>query len=244
MYGQTVTPSYYRPPPVSPTAAAPNGTDADSGTTHESPHRMVEGEDENEDEPPGEWILLDGTPASAVQIGLNHYCKEQPPHVVISGPNFGRNTTACFALSSGTLGAAMEAATCGVKAIALSFAYFQPRHSTDVIQQACRHAAWLVEQLCMTWPEDTSTDLFSINVPLCDGVENVPRGMRRFCKTTGQRGFNLILFGLSRSRIRKPSRHRGTRGRRRTCRRRHIRKPIPTRRICRRRRMRGEDGHG
>jgi tubulin--tyrosine ligase len=43
--------------------------------------------------------------------------------LVLSGPNFGRNTTAIFALSSGTIGGALEGAVCGKKAIALSYAF-------------------------------------------------------------------------------------------------------------------------
>lgn len=66
LVGQTVTPSYFRP-----------GTlHTDDGTTHPRP-RADGGE---------EWILVDGTPASCVQIGLNHYFKEKGPiDLVISG---------------------------------------------------------------------------------------------------------------------------------------------------------------
>ena len=58
-----------------------------------------------------EWILIDGTPATCVQIGLYHYFQEKGPiDLIISGPNYGRNSTTVFALSSGTLGAALEGA--------------------------------------------------------------------------------------------------------------------------------------
>ncbi|KAF3358721.1 hypothetical protein VdG1_05275 [Verticillium dahliae VDG1] len=86
--GQSVKPVYYTP--------SPNlyGDDAE-GTIHTRPTT-------SDPATPGtfdadkEWVLVDGTPAS--------------------GPNYGRNTTAVFALSSGTLGGAMEGAICGRKA--------------------------------------------------------------------------------------------------------------------------------
>ncbi|KAK0550162.1 hypothetical protein OC846_003787 [Tilletia horrida] len=44
--------------------------------------------------------------------------------LVVSGPNFGRNTGSAFALSSGTLGAALSGALSGVKSIAVSYGHF------------------------------------------------------------------------------------------------------------------------
>ena len=74
---------------------------------------------------PVKELLVDSTPASCIQIGLFHYFQERGPiDLVISGPNYGRNTTAVFALSSGTLGGALEAAVCGKRAIAVSYAFF------------------------------------------------------------------------------------------------------------------------
>lgn len=49
----------------------------------------------------------------------------KPFDLVLSGPNFGRNTGAAFCMSSGTLGAAMAAALSDVRAIALSYGHFQ-----------------------------------------------------------------------------------------------------------------------
>ncbi|KAH0395526.1 sure-like protein, partial [Aureobasidium melanogenum] len=60
------------------------------------------------------WVLVNSTPATCSQLGLAHCFKDRKPiDLVVSGPNYGRNTTAIFALSSGTLGAALEAAVCG-----------------------------------------------------------------------------------------------------------------------------------
>ncbi|CAD6889182.1 unnamed protein product [Tilletia controversa] len=96
----------------------------------------------------GEWVLIDGSPTTAANVGLfntdvlfgpqTHPVSRNPPtadgtsppfsswaDLVISGPNFGRNTGTAFALSSGTLGAALAGALSGVKSIAVSYGHFQ-----------------------------------------------------------------------------------------------------------------------
>lgn len=182
MIGQTVKPLYYRPPPASAPAAGlerpgreHNHADTDTadvtdddnvnahGTTHSRPSTR-----------PGveEWILVDGTPASCVQIGLYHFFKDRGPvDLVVSGPNYGRNTTAVFALSSGTLGGALESAVCRRRAIALSYAFFTRNHDSAIIAKASRHSVRVIEALWRQWPADDSVDLYSVNVPLLEGLE-------------------------------------------------------------------------
>ncbi|EEH19910.2 5'/3'-nucleotidase SurE [Paracoccidioides brasiliensis Pb03] len=158
LVGDTVKPTYFRP-----------GTlHKDDGTIHHLP-LGAEGEPDSPDPNCDEWILIDSTPASCVQIGLFHYFKDRGPiDLVISGPNYGRNTTAVFALSSGTIGGAMEAAMCGLKAIALSFAFSSRDHDPIVIAEASRHSVRLIGYVYENWGEDV--DLYSINVPLEPGV--------------------------------------------------------------------------
>lgn len=57
-----------------------------------------------------EWLLVDnGTPATCTDIGVNHMCGGRDNvDLVISGPNVGRNSSALYALSSGTVGGAMH----------------------------------------------------------------------------------------------------------------------------------------
>ncbi|TGO26326.1 hypothetical protein BPAE_0062g00480 [Botrytis paeoniae] len=150
MVGQTVKPTYFRP-----------GTlHEDDGTTHGRPSN-----DNIE-----EWVLVDGTPASCVQIGLYHYFKDRGPvDLVVSGPNYGRNSTAVFSLSSGTVGGAMEAAICKRKAIALSFAFFTRNHDPEIIAGASRVGVKIIEYLYNNWGE--GVDLYTVNVPLVEGVE-------------------------------------------------------------------------
>jgi len=186
MIGQTVKPLYYRPPPPSAPAAGLVDADADDnnsnnpgtgsstttttttteprhGTTHSRPSTRRGTE---------EWILVDGTPASCVQIGLYHFFRDRGPvDLVVSGPNYGRNTTAVFALSSGTLGGALEAAVCRHKAIALSYAFFSRNHDTEIIRKATKQSVRVIEALVRDWPTDGSVDLYSVNVPLLEGLE-------------------------------------------------------------------------
>ncbi|KAF4124367.1 Tubulin-tyrosine ligase family [Geosmithia morbida] len=156
MIGKTVKPVYYRPSKAQP-------TDQEEGTRHALPSPEGSGEEE--------WVLVDGTPASCVQIGLHHYFKDRGPvDLVVSGPNYGRNTTAVFALSSGTLGAALEAAACRARSIAVSFAFFSRNHDPEIIEAACAHSVRVIHALYEQWPTDRSVDLYSVNVPLVEGV--------------------------------------------------------------------------
>ncbi|OTB11179.1 hypothetical protein K445DRAFT_322365 [Daldinia sp. EC12] len=161
MIGQTVKPLYYRPSVTfdpSPSAASQA-----QGAVYTRPSK-----DRKEEE----WILVDGTPASCAQIGLHHFFQEKGPiDLVVSGPNYGRNTTAVFALSSGTLGGALEAAVCRRKAIALSYAFFSRNHDPLIIAAATRHSVRVIEKLYAQWPTDKSVDLYSVNVPLVEGVD-------------------------------------------------------------------------
>jgi 5'/3'-nucleotidase SurE len=104
-----------------------------------------------------------------VQIGLHHYFKARGPvDLVVSGPNYGRNTTAVFSLSSGTIGGAMEAAVCGFRAIALSFAFFDRNHDPEIIAAASAHSVRVIDYLAKNWASDAH--LYSVNVPLVEKV--------------------------------------------------------------------------
>ena len=113
---------------------------------------------------------MNGTPATCAQLGIYHYFQDRPPiDLVISGPNYGRNSTSVFSLSSGTIGGALEAAVCQKKAIALSFAFWSRDHNSELIASACRHSVKLVEHLYKNW--DADVDLYSCNVPVIVDVE-------------------------------------------------------------------------
>lgn len=169
MIGQTLKPVYYRPPPLSSSSSSlPAGLGAaDDEHAHGSTHPRPSTDGSVE-----EWVLVDGTPASCVQIGLYHFFGDRGDFdLVVSGPNYGRNTTAVFALSSGTLGGALEAAACGKRAVALSYAFFSRNHDPEIVAGASRHSVRVIEALVRDWPDDKSVDVYSVNVPLVEGVE-------------------------------------------------------------------------
>ncbi|KAF3491517.1 TTL domain-containing protein [Arthroderma uncinatum] len=154
LVGATVKPTYFHPGTLF----------QDDGTVHPLPRS-----EEREISEGDEWVLIDSTPASCVQIGLFHYFQDRGPvDLVISGPNYGRNSTAVFSLSSGTIGGAMEAAVCGYKSIALSFAFSSRDHDPVVISEAANHSVRLIDYIYKNWAD--GVDLYSINVPLEPGV--------------------------------------------------------------------------
>ncbi|QPG76193.1 hypothetical protein FOA43_003579 [Brettanomyces nanus] len=113
-----------------------------------------------------EWCLVDdGTPATCADIGINHICGHENVDLVISGPNVGRNSTSLYALSSGTIGGAMEGCSHGKKAVAVSYAY-EKRFDTDptILRQAALLSVKIIENLYQQWRE--GIDLYSINIPL------------------------------------------------------------------------------
>ncbi|KAL8994304.1 MAG: hypothetical protein Q9169_005677 [Polycauliona sp. 2 TL-2023] len=153
---QVIKPTYFRP-----------GTlHQDDGTTHAKPLQSAADSDSDHEE----WVLVNSTPATAAQLGLFHFFQDRGPiDLVVSGPNYGRNTTSLFSLSSGTIGGAMEAAVCKKRAVALSYAFFSRNHDPDIIAGASRMSVKLLEHLMRQW--DDGVDLYSVNVPLVAGVE-------------------------------------------------------------------------
>lgn len=195
MIGKTVKPVYYRPPPIydpqsndhnhassltypRPASSSSNARRKNNNKTLNIHHHLPK----PEQGPIEEWVLVDGTPASAAQIGLHHAFKERGAvDLVVSGPNFGRNSTALFALSSGTLGAALEAAVCRAKSIALSYAHFKDRQDPKdpaAVDAATAHSVRVIEALYKNWPTDGSVDLYTVNVPLLPGLLKNGSGMK------------------------------------------------------------------
>ncbi|MBK8957021.1 MAG: 5'/3'-nucleotidase SurE [Proteobacteria bacterium] len=62
---------------------------------------------------------VSGTPADCVNLAIHNLLAE-PPHLVVSGINIGKNVGLGFTLASGTIGACLEANIAGLPALALS----------------------------------------------------------------------------------------------------------------------------
>ncbi|PWN45885.1 sure-like protein [Ceraceosorus guamensis] len=141
-----------------------------------------------------EWVLCDGSPTSCTNIGLFNsraLFPDDPPvpdgkpafDLVISGPNFGRNTGTAFALASGTVGAALAGALAGVRSISLSYGHFtnlppalekarqsnvgglDAKEESRSVSKLAHHAACrIVERLSSTW--EPNVGVYAVNLPL------------------------------------------------------------------------------
>lgn len=166
--GQDIQTSFYFPPSTNPEV-----------------HREGYTEDDNGSYP---WVLVNSTPASCSQLGLNSFFQERGPvDLVISGPNYGRNTSSLFALSSGTMGAALEATQCGYRSIALSFAFTDRENLPDIVAESCGQALKVCEWLAAnaTWGE---SKLYSVNVPVKKGVSQSKVSWTKMLKNTWGKG--------------------------------------------------------
>ncbi|KAH8999000.1 sure-like protein [Lactarius hatsudake] len=139
-----------------------------SGETSDSSRPLKEGEI-------GEWILIDGTPASCANIAL-HNLYPGEIDLVVSGPNLGRNTSAAFSLSSGTLGAALSSSLSQTRSIALSYGTIRRYPSQTLFDPAHALSTKIIQHLWDNWGEDGGglrsgeVDLYSVNIPMIPGL--------------------------------------------------------------------------
>ncbi|KAK9895829.1 sure-like protein [Cystobasidium minutum MCA 4210] len=114
------------------------------------------------------WVLLDGTPATCSNIAL-HNLYPGEIKLVVSGPNYGRNTSSAFALSSGTVGAAMSASMAGIPAIALSYGIFDKPIPAGVVEKANEIACTVIKKLWTSVLNNNTephADVYNVNIPL------------------------------------------------------------------------------
>ncbi|WWC70352.1 5'/3'-nucleotidase SurE [Kwoniella pini CBS 10737] len=137
-----------------------------------------------------EWILLSGTPATCTNIAL-HNLYPGEIDLVVSGPNHGRNSSTAFALSSGTLGAALAGAlsvplpgpSTGIPSlhvehipcIALSYGVVTRPVTSRVMELATDAAVDVCERLFGDWGYDEDHEkgrhlvqIYSVNIPLVE----------------------------------------------------------------------------
>ncbi|KAM3422883.1 hypothetical protein BST61_g365 [Cercospora zeina] len=174
--GQDVRATHYWPPSQAPEEHRnPSACGGDNGSS-------------SHDDGTYPWVLINSTPAGCAQLGLSHFFNDRGPiDLVISGPNYGRNTTAVFALSSGTLGAALEASVCGYKAIALSFAFFDRLNDPVIVAESCKQGVRVAEYLYKNAPWDPA-QLYSVNVPVKKGCSEAPVRWTRMLQNQWKRG--------------------------------------------------------
>lgn len=129
---------------------------------------------------------VNGTPADCVAMAIS-VVMESPPDLVVSGVNQGFNI-ANDTLYSGTIGAAMQAATGGIRAIAFSQAYqfIGQDREVDIWDAARQHCTPTLAALAAL-NMDTRTVL-NVNFPPCSAAEIVGMASVR----QGQRAMHQI----------------------------------------------------
>ncbi|KEI39169.1 uncharacterized protein L969DRAFT_94247 [Mixia osmundae IAM 14324] len=162
--------SYYQPAPAGSSVDRSRGEGSRRSTT------PIESSKTNANEQ--DWILLSGTPATCANIALHNI--HETIDLVVSGPNFGRNTSTAFALSSGTIGAALASSLSGVPSIAISYAIFERPIQDDQVAAAHDWACVVIKRLWDTWQHDGDHDLYSVNIPLVPSITDKEATKIRF----------------------------------------------------------------
>lgn len=128
-----------------------------------------------------EWNVFSvgGSPAQAVLHGVYEVMKRKPD-LVVSGINYGENVASGITIS-GTVGAAMEAASLGIPAMAVSLEAHSKFHLTYSKEMNFSVAAVFTARIAhillqKKFPHDV--DLFKVDVP-SDATEDTPWELTR-----------------------------------------------------------------
>ena len=108
----------------------------------------------------------DATPALVLEHGLAVLCKKRLPDLVISGCNFGENLGADIG-ASGTVGAALRAATQGIPALAISLEVDYQYHFEHgaVDWSVALHFAHYFAQQVLAHKLPPDVDVLKIDIP-------------------------------------------------------------------------------
>lgn len=132
---------------------------------------------------PYKAYAVDGTPAQAVQHGVLELSNRLPA-LVVSGINYGENTGNGVTIS-GTVGAALEAASLGIPAIAVSQQTPKDLHlsySNDVDFSAAAHFARLFGEWLLNTPSTPDdVDALKLDVP-CNATPETPWRVTRLSR--------------------------------------------------------------
>jgi len=140
-------------------------------------------------------VAVDGTPADCVQIGL-HDILDSRPRLVVSGINIGENVGHARILSSGTIGACMEASFEGITAMCASM--YMPSDAkigVDFFSSSSRHmfanATKITARMAKTLLEHgyelgEGVDIISLNMHMDSTVDSQIEVTRPFKASYGQ----------------------------------------------------------
>jgi len=134
-----------------------------------------------------EVYAVDGTPTDAVIIGIYEIIKDLPD-LVVSGINLGENLSSEAVTTSGTVGAALEAATQGCPAIAISsevpdsekFEFLYKPFDFSLAKKVLRSLAKLILEKGLP----NGVNVLNVNVPLnSNGEIAITKLARRLYRT-------------------------------------------------------------
>jgi 5'-nucleotidase len=131
-----------------------------SGTSHSFTHGVGRLLTVHEDRSkPYPVHRVDGTPSDCVKFAIAHLLRDNPPDLVVSGPNLGENA-GISAVYSGTVAAAREAALWNIPGIAISLSNHGPAHLAFALD-------WLLTLLRKPDAIPLPGTLWNINFPAC-----------------------------------------------------------------------------
>lgn len=137
-------------------------------------------------------FAIHGSPAQAVLYAVIELVPRKPS-LCVSGINFGENIGSGVT-SSGTVGAALEAADCGVAALAASLEVdkqYHYRHSDQVDFSAARHFTRLFAHKLLEQTLPPDVDVLKVDVP-CDATASTPW---RITRVSRQRYYRPLPSG-------------------------------------------------
>jgi 5'-nucleotidase len=140
-----------------------------------------------------------GTPTDSVIIGLFAIMKGQLPNLVVSGINVGENISTDTVTTSGTIGAALEAASYGIPSIAASIQVvdqgdkFDLHHGAKYSFETAMKVLRRVAEKVLEHGLPEGVDILNLNVPASateDTEVKVTRLARKIFKTSVQERFD------------------------------------------------------
>jgi len=97
-------------------------------------------------------------------------------NLLIAGPNLGRNTSSAFALSSGTIGAALSSSFSKVRSIAISYGTVLHPTPEKLFEPAHILSGRILRHIWENWGYDKEglrageVDFYNVNIPLIEGL--------------------------------------------------------------------------
>ncbi|GAB6148280.1 5'/3'-nucleotidase SurE [Stetteria hydrogenophila] len=110
-----------------------------------------------------EVYATNGTPSDTVYMAVN--LLEESFDLVASGVNIGDNTSIQVILSSGTVGAAAQAALLGIKAVAFSAAVDEPEQLSGDYASRVREASRVIAEWVLENGLPEEVDVLNVNYP-------------------------------------------------------------------------------